>query len=332
MAISKKVTIQQIADEAGVSIATVSRILNRSSNVNPDTRKRVLDAMKVLEFQSKTIGGFLPQNNSILVCCPELSNPFIADVINGIQDVAFQHDYHIFCFQSKNYYNSIQDYEHFLKHNRFSGLILVHNLASPELLEDLSIRYPIVMCSEHCSDDSISYVGINDYSAGYGATQHLIKTGRKKIGLINSQLQNNYAKHRERGFRSALEEAGLPVNENWMVHLPEVSFDTALPYITGILSMTDHPDALFCVSDTFAAAVITAATNIGLRVPEDIAVIGFDNTTLSTMVVPPLTTVSQPSYRMGQHACELLLERIENPSTPTRRIILGTDLIVRGST
>ena len=88
MAISKKVTIQQIADEAGVSIATVSRILNRSSNVNPDTRKRVLDAMKVLEFQSKTIGGFLPQNNSILVCCPELSNPFIADVINGIQDVA----------------------------------------------------------------------------------------------------------------------------------------------------------------------------------------------------------------------------------------------------
>ena len=332
MAISKKVTIQQIADEAGVSIATVSRILNRSSNVNPDTRKRVMDAMKALEFQSKNLGAPLLNNNSILVCSPELSNPFMSDVINGIQDVAFQHDYHVFCFQSKNYYNSIQDYEHFLKNNRFSGLILVHNLASPELLEDLSIRYPIVMCSEHCSDESISFVGIDDHAAGLNAVRHLIKTGRKKIGLINSQLQNNYAKHRERGYRAALHEANLPVNESWIVHLPQVSFDTALPYIMGILSMKDRPDALFCVSDTFAAAVLTAASNLGLWVPEDVAVVGFDNTSSSTMVMPPLTTVSQPSYRMGQQACELLLERIENPSAPTRRIILGTELIVRGST
>ena len=332
MAISKKVTIQQIADEAKVSIATVSRILNRSSNVNPETRQRVMEAMKALEFQSKSLDSPLAmQNNSILVCFPEMRNPFMADIVDGIQDIAIKHDYHIFCFQSKTYYNSIQDDEHFLKTNRFSGIILVHNIASPELLEDLSIRYPIVMCSEHCSDDSVSFVGIDDFSAGMNAVRHLLKTGRRKIGLINSQLQNNYAKHRERGYRTALAEAGAETVESWIVHLPEVGFDLSVPYITGILSMKNRPDALFCVSDVYAAAVIKAATSLGLRVPEDVAVVGFDNTELSTMTVPSLSTVNQPSYRMGQQACELLLERIANPSTPTRHVVLDTELIVRGS-
>ncbi len=332
MAISKKVTIQQIADEANVSIATVSRILNRSSNVNPETRQRVMDAMKALEFQSKTMDQPLLGNNSILVCTPEITNPFMSEVLTGIQDIAFQHNYHIFCFQSRNYYNSIQDYEHFLKNNRFSGIILIHNVASPELLEDLSIRYPLVMCSEHCRDNSISFVGIDDFAAGQNAVNHLLKTGHTRIGLINTQLQNNYAKHRERGYRTALEDAGLTVNENWICHLPDISFDMAIPYIMGILSLDDRPDALFCVSDVFAAAAIKAAGNLGLRVPEDVSVIGFDNTSFSTMVTPALTTVSQPSYRMGQQACELLLERIENPSAPTRRVVLGTELIVRAST
>ncbi len=332
MAISKKVTIQQIADEANVSIATVSRILNRSSNVNPETRRRVMDAMKALEFQSKTLDSPLSRNNSILVCLPEIQNPFMTSVIDGMQDIAYQHDYHIFCFQSKNYYNTIQDYEHFLKNNHFSGIILVHNIASPELLEDLSIRYPVVMCSEHCSDDSISFVGINDYDAGVTAVRHLVKTGRKRIGLINSQLQNNYAKHRERGYRAVLAEAGLEINENWIVHLPEISCDTAIPYIMGMLSAKERPDALFCVSDVFAAAAINAANALKLRVPDDLAVVGFDNTVFSTMMIPSLTTVSQPSYRIGQQACELLLERIENPSAPTRKVILSTELIVRDST
>lgn len=332
MAISKKVTIQQIADEAHVSIATVSRILNRSSNVNPETRQRVMDAMKALEFQSKTMDAPLLRNSSILICTPLLSNPFMSDVITGIQDIAYQHNYHTFCFQSRNYYNSIQDYEHFLKNNRFSGIILIHNVASPELLEDLSIRYPLVMCSEHCRDESISFVGIDDYAAGLNAVNHLIKTGRTRIGLINSSLHNNYAKHRERGYRTAMAEAGLSINEGWITHLPDLSFDTAVPYITGILSMKERPDALFCISDVFAAAVIKAASNLGLRVPEDVAVVGFDNTASSIMVTPALTTVSQPSYLMGQQACELLLERIENPSAPTRRIVLGTELIVRSST
>ena len=332
MAISKKVTIQQIADAANVSIATVSRILNRSSNVNPETRQRVLDAMKALEFQSKTMDSPSQGNNSILVCTPQINNPFMTEVMMGIQDIAYQHNYHVFCFQSRNYYNSIQDYELFLKNNRFSGIILIHNVASPELLEDLSIRYPVVMCSEHCRDDSISFVGIDDYAAGVNAVKHLIKTGHRRIGLINSPLHNNYAKHRERGYRAAMEEAGLSVNEGWVIHLPELSFDMALPYITGVLSMKDRPDALFCVSDIFAAATLKAASNLGLRVPEDVAVVGFDNTASSVMVSPALTTVSQPSYLMGQQACELLLERIENPSAPTRRVVLSTELIVRAST
>ena len=137
---------------------------------------------------------------------------------------------------------------------------------------------------------------------------------------------------REKGFLSALRKAGLQANSNWILHITEIDFDIAVSVITSLLKGSDRPDAIYCVSDVYGAATIKAIQNYGLRVPEDIAVVGFDNISLSKMVVPALTTINQPKKQLGHQACEILINLIENPSTPPQHILLDTELIVRSST
>jgi DNA-binding LacI/PurR family transcriptional regulator len=200
------------------------------------------------------------------------------------------------------------------------------------LLEKLNMRCPLVMCSEFCEGCDVSYVSIDDYSAGKNATDYLISIGQKKIALMNSTLENKYARHREEGYLTSLRNAGIEINENWITHVSDVSFNLALTAATHILNSNNRPDAFFAASDIFAAAIIKAAKKMGLSVPQDISVVGFDNTDISIIADPAITTISQPSFQMGYQACDLLLSKMSNPGTPNKQILLDTELIVRGST
>ena len=334
MAISKTVTISQIAKQANVSIATVSRIINKSGYVKPETTQQVLQAISHFGLTPKDfhIAETATNTCSILVCFPDFRNPFYTEVIDGIQAAAASRGFRTFFYEASDYKNALNEYEVIMDQNHFSGLLLVHNIFDKEKLSRLRLKYPIVMCSEHCYLPNVSFVSIDDIYSSQIAINYLISTGRTKIALINSMLTNAYAKYREKGYLEAMAKAGLVPRNEWIMHVSSIDFDMAVSIISALLKKPDHPDAFYCVSDVYGAAAIKAIQNCNLQVPKDIAVIGFDNIDLSKMVVPSLTTISQPKRQIGHQSCELLLDLIENPSSPTQHILLNTELIVRDST
>lgn len=333
MTIPNKITIEEIAKKAGVSIATVSRILNHKDKVKEETRQKVLDAMKSLDYHPDFSNGISSSDSKlILMSVPEFSNPFNSSIIDGVQASAFRQGYHLMLHQTKNIYKSIDDYESLLGNNPIAGFILLNYVTETELLEKLSFRCPVVMCSEYCEGYDISFVSIDDFAAAKTATDYLLSIGRRKIALMNSSLQNKYARHRESGYIASLQNASIDVNEAWITHLSDISFEMALSSAVHILSTENRPDSFFAVSDIYAAAIIKACKKLGLYVPQDVAIVGFDNTDISMMTDPSITTVNQPSFQMGYQACDLLIDKINNPNLPNKQILLDTELIVRGST
>ena len=289
--------------------------------------------MEELNFSPKTPASLSDVNSKIiLMCVPDFENPFNGPVIEGIQKAARAEGYNVLLMQDLNHYASSNNYEEILKNNSIAGIIIFCSIPNSKFLEDLTFRCPVVMCSEYAENYNVSYVSIDDVKASTQAVNYLISTGCKKIGLINCNMNFKYARHREKGYQLALTEANLPINPSWVLHMSTINYSLAYSNILHILSQPDHPDAFFACSDVYAFAVVNAAKKIGLRVPEDISVVGFDNVYLSTMSDPAITTIEQPSYQLGLQACELLFEKIQYPQAPNKQIIFGTELIVRGST
>jgi DNA-binding LacI/PurR family transcriptional regulator len=328
----EKKTIKEIASMAGVSIATVSRVMNHKTTVKEDTRRKVLEVMEKIGFNPSSVLVTDYTSRAILLCVPHFSNPFDSLVISGIHQSAYRNNYRVFILQSKEMYLTLEDYEAVLKNHSFAGIILLTSVTDTNLLELLAMSCPVIMCSEYCDINGISFVSIDDIRAARKATDYLIFCGCKKIALLNSSLQFHFARHREIGYFEALDKAGLEKNDAWIAHLSSINYSLAYSYASHLLSLPNRPDAVFAVSDVYAVAVIHATKKQGLRVPEDVSVIGFDNIELSSMTDPTITTIEQPGNQIGYQACELLIEKIRNPTVAKKRLILDTELIVREST
>jgi DNA-binding LacI/PurR family transcriptional regulator len=331
MAKDEKMTIKRIAELTGVSTATVSRVLNHKTTVNEETRRKILAVMEEQSINAPVLSSNAG-SRTILLFVPDFNNPFNNLIIEGVQRSAYHNHYRVFILQSREKYLSFEDYDDAVKNHSFSGIILLSSATNQKLLELLTVSCPIVMCSEYCDVNGISFVSTDDISAARKAVEHLISCGCRKVALINFSLQFRFSRCREQGYTAALEGAGLSKNEDWIVHLSSISYSLAYSYTQSLLSQPNPPDAIFAVSDVFAVAAIHAVQKMGLRVPEDISVIGFDNVELSAMTNPSLTTIEQPGIQMGYQSCELLIEKIHNPRTAKKRIILNTELIVREST
>lgn len=332
----KKLTIKDIAEIAGVSTATVSRVLNGKDKVKSETKDHVLKIVEKYDYnpnQNLTLSN--EKSKTILVCVTELKNPFNVPIFDGIQNSAKKHGYDVLILQTKDMYTTFSDYETILKSQEFAGVIFVSTLTEDQLLditEQLHHRTPIVLCSEFIEDSPVSYVGIDDIQAIQKATNYLLSIDRKDILFLNSKLAHNYAKKREKGFRLSLEEANIEVDEDLIVRLSSVNHSLAYASVMHALSKENIPDAILCVSDVFAVGALKACQKKGLRVPEDVAIIGFDNIDLTTMIEPSLTTIDQPTYQIGYQSCELLVEKIQYPNSSTKKILLETELIIRDST
>lgn len=326
-----KSTLVQIAQKAGVSIATVSRILNDTGRVSPATRQKVLQAIRELEYDLALSG---PESifQTILVLVPDFVNPFYANIIDGIQQTAHDNHFEIFLIQTKDSYPNPSYYLNLVKKGNFSGVLWLSSTPPAELLSVLEHHCPIVMCCEYPEDHSCSYVSIDDETASYRAVNYLISTGCRKIGFVNCSLKYKYARHRREGYLKALADAGLEFNPEWYVTVPSIDYTLAYSSILQTLNTGSIPDAFFTCSDVYAAATINAAQKLGIQVPQQLSVIGFDNIETSRMTHPAITTIAQPCFQMGQHACSILVERISNPQLPSREILLSTELIIRDST
>ena len=326
-----KSTLTQIAQRAGVSIATVSRILNDTGNVSPATRQKVMVALRELEYDF-ALTRTTPVYRTILVLVPDFCNPFYANIIDGIQQTAHDNHFEAFLVQTRDVYPSAAYYVNLIKRGNICGALWLSSTPPGEFLSVIEHHCPLVMCCEYPEDYPCSYVSVDDTAAAYRAVSYLLSTGSSKVGFLNCSAKYKFARHRREGYLRALADGGYAMNHEWYVSIPTIDYTLAYSAALQMLSGKSVPDGIFTCSDVFAAATINAAQKLGLRVPQDVSVIGFDNIETSRMTSPSITTVAQPGLQMGQQACSLLIEKIQNPGLPDRRILLSTELIIREST
>ena len=325
------ITIEEIAKYAGVSIATVSRVLNNKDKVKAATRKKVLDVIEQFGYHLN-ISSNNKSCTNILMHVPRISNPFYISIIDGAQSAAARRGYNLLLSQSYRDDYRFSDFESIFKSQSVAGLILLHTISDPDFFEKLSYYCPVVQCCEYNESSDASYITIDDFSAAKTATNYLLSLGCEKIAMINGPLNYKFARQREAGYIDSLKNAGKEIVNNRILHLPDSNFDIALTSVTQLLNQEDRPDAFFAISDVLAAAVIKAAKRLGLNVPEDISIVGFDNTDISLMTEPSITTIGQPRFQMGFLACNLLIDKLCDPSLSNKHLVLDTEFIIRDST
>lgn len=333
----QKVTISDIAAASGVSIATVSRVINNKGKIKSSTKDLVYKTAVELGYIMPSVNDLsiydrVDNSSNILMLVPQISNPFYSLIFEGAQEVALKHGYRFIIGQPPRDTLAGKEYLTQLAYSgAFSGLILLMTIPKDIAALYKQVGLPFVQCNEYSEEYDCSYVSIDDTLAAKNATEYLISIGRTDIALINSSLIYKYARQREKGFFSAMDQASLSVNPDWIYHLPDISFDLAFSSATQLLQQPQIPNAIFTVSDVFAAAVIKAAINLGLKVPQDVAVVGFDNISISAMLEPSITTVDQPMLQLGSLACNFLIEQINDPAARLQKIFLDTHLIIRDS-
>lgn len=325
-------TIQEVAKRAGVSAATVSRVLNNRDSVTKKTRMRVDQAISELNYEPSVLGRNLRNSESrlLLVLIPSISNPFYTEIINGIEDTAIGEGYNILLCETDSNPKREAIYFNMVRNRLADGIILMDPTVNRKNLYDLSSKHPIVQCSEIDEAGTISYVTIDNELAAYQAVKHLIKIGKKKVALINSDEKFLYARERRRGYERAMSEFDLPIEPKWIRSVEQLGFESGQQAMRSLLNEADMPNAVFAVSDVLAIGALKEINSTGLEVPNDIAIIGFDKISFSNMTHPTLTTIAQPMYRMGCISATMIIDKIRGKEVES--LILDHELIIREST
>ena len=327
------VTIVDVAREAGVSYATVSRVINHEDYVKPDTRERVTEVLSRLGYvgnrQARSLRGGRTHTIGLLV--RGLDTGYIGEIVRGIDRELVEHHYDLMLYTTHWRQHSESAYVETLTQGMVDGLLLVLPRSPENYLDWLRERHFPYVLIDHQGIDSIGpAVGATNTQGGHDATHYLLELGHRRIGFITGDMQLGCAHDRLQGYKEALQEVGIAFDEQWVV---EGDFLQPSGYAGAalLLGRKERPTAIVASNDVMAFGVMEAVRDHGLRIPEDISIIGFDDIPQAASVHPPLTTIRQPLEEMGRVAAQLLLEIIETPSQPGKHIALPTQLIVRHS-
>ena len=324
-------TIVEVARHAGVSVATVSRVLNGNAKVKPELKQRVLAAVEALHYVPNAAARNLRLNESraILILVPNVTNPYYARIIAGIGEVAHERGYSSFLCDTGGDSQRERELLKRLEVNQADGAILMATELGAGWLAPIAARYPVVQSSEFDPDVDVTHVCIDNYRAARDAMEHLLALGHRRIGLISSENRYHSTARRTQGYRDALEQAGLSAS---YIRLgsADYSFKSGFTAARSLLSQERRPTALFCISDMLALGAIASAREMGFRVPEDVTVVGFDDVEQTTMFHPYVTTVVQPCQEIGRRAMQLLDDLMHARPAP-REVLLPHSLAVRES-
>ena len=327
---STQATITEVAVRAGVSIATVSRVLNDKGNVRPAMVARVSATMDELGYRRgeplKTA-----RQNLIVVVLPNLDNPFYAKIVKGIQISAKNRGLETLVYTEGNLDDHHPRLAALLGMVKAGGCILLSPVNDEAVLSAIDTVAPVVQCAEYNERSPLPYVIVDDFSAARNAVVTLLQRGRKRVALINGPDKFKYARQRYRGYVEALREAGMAVDPALVFKVTEMGFDSSFAVARQLLTTRERPDAILAASDMFAAAVVKAANTEGVHIPEDCSLIGFDNTYISMVSHPSVTAVNVPQFQLGYMACELLADRMQDPSGESRQVLLKTEMVMRDS-
>lgn len=327
-------SIKDVAKEAGVSIATVSRVLNDVDVVNEETKKKVQDAIKKLGYRPNIVARSLKtqRTKTVGILIPDISSQLYPEIVRGTEDVANIYDYNIILCNSDLDLEKEKEYLRVLKEKMVDGLIYMSSSLEPEivsLIKELELVTVLVETTDR--EKTFPSVSIDNREAAYDAVSYLLNKGNKKIAYIGVHKDAvNAAAARYFGYEDALKEKGIDIDEN-LIYFGEVKAKEGYEGIKSILEKTEI-DAVFCASDELAMGAINGLRDKGISVPDEVDVIGFDDIYTASLFYPKLTTVAQPMYDMGSVGMRMLIKLINKKELEEKTYILPYELIERDST
>jgi len=327
-------TMHEVAQEAGVSIATVSRVINGNRPVGKDLEKRVLRAMKKLHYHPSSLARSLKMQESMLVgiLIPILEHPAYSRMASSVEKSLFNNGYRGIVCNSEEDENRENAYIEMLLRQRADGIIVNTSARNPEYLHELNQNnIPIVLFDRSVDGVSCHQVFCDNSQGGYSAIQHLAELGHQRVGVIAAPTYPEVIQRRLKGVKHAIADYQLDNNPLLIRTGDNQLFDMGYESARELLSMDHRPTAIFALTDVTAVGVLHAAREMGIRVPTELSVMGYDDVPIANYMLPPLTTIAQPFVQMGQTAVELLLKSIENPDTEPERAVLPTHMVIRES-
>lgn len=330
-----RVTIKEVAQDAQVSTTTVSHVINNTRFVEPETRDRVMAAMQKLGYHPNSLARSLRSgvSKTIGLIVPDAANLFFAEVARKIEDDGYRQGYSVILCNSDNNPQKQTNYINTLLTKRVDGVIFISSGGRVEdLLKFSANQIPVVVADRDVPQELADIVLLDNEQAGFDATRHLIDLGHTVIACITGPDDLSPSMQREKGYRRALREAGIPYQQDQII-AGDFSFKSGEAAAQKLLSVKHRPTAIFALNDMMAIGAMTALRKAGLSVPEDVSIVGFDNIELASAVNPALTTIAQPIDEIARQATELLIHRLLGSRIgKNQRVILKAGLIRREST
>jgi LacI family fructose operon transcriptional repressor len=325
------VSIKDVAKAAGVSTATVSRVLSNGNHVRPEVRKKVMEAVERLGYRPNLVARSLrsQQSNTIGLIVSDIRNPFFTSLSRAVEDTAYEQGYTVFLCNTDENPEKETIYLNLMRDESVAGVIFSPTRQTASNFATFSRAYPIVIVDRTVGNAEVDMVLLDNVDSGYRLTKHLLENGYRRIAALCGEMSTT-GKERHAGYEKALREYELlPTSElvKFVQPRPEAGHDATLK----LLDATTRPDAILTTNSLLAVGALQAIRERNLTIPDDVALVTFDETTWASLVQPAITLIEQPTYEIGQTATELLLQRIADPKRSTRQVILKGRLLERGS-
>jgi LacI family transcriptional regulator/LacI family repressor for deo operon, udp, cdd, tsx, nupC, and nupG len=328
-------SLTDVAKAAGVSIATVSRVLSHPDNVAPETQAIVRQAMKKLAYQPNRVARRLRQRSGkrhlLGLIIPDIQNPFFSEMARGVEDVAYANEFAVMLCNSDEDLKKEAFYLNVMKLESVDGIILPPiNDRDPAVIQFADSGTPVVTVDRSLSDSTIDKVEVDNCQGAFDAVAHLIKIGHRRIGLITGRLNISTSRDRKLGYERALAAHDISANSDF-IRVGDYKQASGVALAGELLALPNRPTAFFVANNLMAIGAIEAIHKCHLNIPGDVAIIGFDDFPWADALDPPLSVVRQPAYEVGRAAAELLLKRLENRNSPAAWLRLRPRLILRSS-
>ncbi|HBE78374.1 MAG TPA: LacI family transcriptional regulator [Firmicutes bacterium] len=326
-------TIYDVAKQLGVSTATVSRVINGTGRVSEETRDKVKAIIAELGYQPNQIARTLTTKKSKLIglIIADITNPFYPALARGVQDVCHSAGYDLLLCNTDEKASQVHRYVFNLCQKQVDGIILQvfapKDLETIEVIKSAGIEVVII---SYINDTSLTAIYSNEMEGAYQATRHLIDIGHQRVAFLNGPKKSSISVNRLKGYKKALNEVGIKVDEQYILY---ADFNQAggEQMAQDILKINPPPTAIFAANDLIALGVVQYFEKCNIRIPNDIALVGFDDIELAHLIRPKLTTIANPKYELGQTAAQQLISRIQDPTMPNSHIVLDTRLVLRDS-
>jgi LacI family transcriptional regulator len=327
------VKIKDVAKEANVSVATVSRVINDIPLVNEETKQRVLDAIKKTGYKPNAIARSLKmqKTNTIGIMIPDITNPYYTQMVRGVEDVCNMYDYNIILCNTDFDVDKAIKYVNVFAEKQCDGIIYIGKNLDPRIKEKMLLTSSeIILGAVSDVDEDLHSVLIDNEQAAYELAMKFIELGHKKFALIFDEVNQFISEKRIKGIKKAFAENGIEFVEKYNQH-GTISVNSGYKMMGNILDMDDCPDAVICFNDIMALGAIRRIEEEGISVPDDICVSGFNDYWISEWIKPSITTVAQPMYDIGAICSRILIKLIEKEEVPNKTTYINHKLIMRDS-